>query len=186
MIIALVGMAGSGKSIVSSHLRTEGFPVIRFGKIIVNEVLRRGLALTPGAEQMVRTEIRSEYGMAACVRLSLPEIRNSLKDHDVVVIDGLYSFSEYRELRNEFGNALKVIAIFAPRELRYQRLAVRPERPLSREEAEARDYHEIERIEKGGPIAIADYLLLNDGTGTDLTKSVDELLRVILGQAGKE
>ena len=68
------------------------------------------------------------------------------------------------------------IAIIAPRSLRYQRLAQRPERPLSPEEAETRDWQEIEALEKGGPIAIADYSLANDTSAEDLLKALDSLL----------
>ena len=35
-------------------------------------------------------------------------------------------------------------------------------RPLTGSEARTRDYAEIENLHKGGPIAIADYLIVND------------------------
>ncbi|MBA3873898.1 MAG: hypothetical protein H0X30_32600, partial [Anaerolineae bacterium] len=41
---------------------------------------------------------------------------------------------------------------------------------------ETRDYQEIERLEKGGPIAIADYTLLNNGESDELLKSLDALV----------
>ena len=34
-IIAIVGMAGSGKSVLSNYLGTKGFPSIWFGEIII-------------------------------------------------------------------------------------------------------------------------------------------------------
>ena len=40
-----------------------------------------------------------------------------------------------------------------------------------------RDTREIERLEKGGPIAMADYTLLNAGTPARLLAQLDELLR---------
>jgi dephospho-CoA kinase len=60
--------------------------------------------------------------------------------------------------------------------MRYARLANRPERPLTAQEAELRDYAEIENIEKGGPIAIADYMLVNDSTPDALLARLDALL----------
>jgi dephospho-CoA kinase len=56
------------------------------------------------------------------------------------------------------------------------RLASRPVRPFSRKEAEQRDYHEIDNIEKGGPIAIADYTVVNDQGREKLQKTIDRLL----------
>jgi dephospho-CoA kinase len=53
---------------------------------------------------------------------------------------------------------------------------VRPERPLTFQEAQERDITEIENVEKGGPIAFADYALLNDGTKEELLAEIDDLL----------
>jgi len=71
---------------------------------------------------------------------------------------------------------MKVVAIFTSRSLRYARLWQRTVRPLSTEEAEQRDFAEIENVEKAGPIAIADYTILNDGSEDDLLLVVDRLL----------
>ncbi|MCS7072357.1 MAG: hypothetical protein NZM00_12695, partial [Anaerolinea sp.] len=59
---------------------------------------------------------------------------------------------------------------------RYSRLAARSERPLTPEEAERRDYQEIEMIEKGGPIALADHFIVNDGTEAELLAALDALV----------
>ena len=91
-------------------------------------------------------------------------------------MDGLYSFSEYKTLKPELGDDMIVIAITCSRPLRYQRLAERPDRPLTTEQARERDFQEIEKLEKGGPIAIADYTLLNNGSPDQLLAQLDSLL----------
>jgi len=183
MLLAIVGMAGSGKSVLAEHFTGDGIPVVRFGEFILKEVERRGLALTPANEQEVREDLRRSGGMNVCAMLALPQLKDLASHHKVVVIDGLYSFSEYKTLRREFGDELVLLAVFTPRALRYERLSVRPFRPLSRSEAEARDYREIEAIEKGGPIAIADFTLVNNGPPSDLIAKaqtvVEEALRSI-------
>ena len=70
------------------------------------------------------------------------------------------------------------VAVAAPRHLRYKRLSRRPVRPLSAEggEARERDILEIEHLEKGGPIAMADFTLLNDKTSEELLRQLDNLL----------
>ena len=68
------------------------------------------------------------------------------------------------------------MAIIAPRGLRHQRLAQRPERPLTPAEALDRDYAEIENVEKGGPIAIADHYIMNTGSLEDLHTSIEHEL----------
>jgi len=49
-------------------------------------------------------------------------------------------------------------------------------RPATRQQAIARDYAEIENIEKGGPIAMADYYILNVTTEEDVIKEARKLL----------
>lgn len=179
-IMAIVGMPGSGKSVVASYLKNKGFPMIRFGEIIIREVEKRGLPITPHNEQMVREEIRRTHGMDVCAKMTLPLIKAKLLEPQLVIIDGLYSFSEYKTLKKEFNDELLVLAIVTPKAIRYERLTLRQERPLTKAEAEKRDFMEIEKIEKGGPIAIADLTLLNEGSQYQLSKKVEELLAEIL------
>lgn len=176
MIVAIVGMPGSGKSVVADYFRGQGIPVIRFGKIITDEVARRGLALTPANEQIVREDLRRQHGMDVCAKLSIRELQDLSKSHPRVGIDGLYSFAELKTLASEFGPRLVVLAIAAPRRVRYERLAHRPERPLSAIEAQNRDYREIETLEKGGPIAIADLTIVNDESASELINKVERAL----------
>ena len=174
--LALVGMPGAGKTICAQHLARRGYWTLRFGGLVVAEVRRRGWEVNPDNERIVREEMRAQHGMAAMAALSLPQLREAVAGGRNIVIDGLYSFSEYELLRVELSAPLLLLAVAAPRHLRYQRLASRPERPLSPDEALARDIREITRLEKGGPIAMADYTLLNHGAAEDLLGNLDHLL----------
>jgi len=174
--LALVGMPGAGKTLCAHHLERRGFFQFRFGGIVVDEVLRRGLVVNPENERVVREEFRSNEGMAAIALHALPHLKMALSSYNSIIIDGLYSFSEYKILSPELGASMVVVAIVSSRALRYQRLASRVDRPLTAHEAETRDYQEIERLEKGGPIAIADYTLLNNGESDALLTSLDALV----------
>ena len=174
--LALVGMPGSGKTLCARHLESKGCFQLRFGAVVENEVRRRGWELNPTNERIVREELRRQDGMAAMARRSLPALQAALRQHRRIVIDGLYSFSEYKLLRAELGAPLILVAVVAARHLRYERLASRLVRPLTSTEAQQRDMREIEKLEKGGPIAMADYSLLNDGPPEDLLERLDSLL----------
>lgn len=174
--LALVGMPGAGKTLCARHLEQRGFFQFRFGGIVTDEVTRRGLEINPENERIIREEFRAREGMDAIARRALPHLKSALATRDCIIIDGLYSFSEYKLLRPELGEDMVVVAIVCPRKLRHARLAQRSERPLTSEEAEERDYLEIERLEKGGPIAIADYTLVNDGNIDTLLSALDALL----------
>ncbi len=175
-LLALVGMPGSGKSLLAKYMEDKGFPQFRFGGITIDEVVRRGWEVTPENERIVREEIRAREGMDAYAHRALPIVRGMLEQHHSAVIDGLYSFGEYKTLRAEFGAELVLLAVICDRALRYARLGVRPERPLTPEEAERRDITEIETLEKGGPIAIADYAILNNGSKEETIAALERLL----------
>jgi dephospho-CoA kinase len=177
-LLVIVGMAGSGKSSVARHLEKKGWRVIRFGALTMQEMEKRGLPINQANEKAVREELRAQHGMDAYARLLLPSIKESLATSPTV-IDGLYSWAEYKFLNGHFGEQMKVVAIYTTRSARYARISQRPDRPLSFAEAEQRDYAEIENVEKGGPIALADYTIVNDGAKKGLFRVVDKLLSTL-------
>jgi dephospho-CoA kinase len=177
-LLVIVGMAGAGKSSVARHLERKGWRVIRFGALTMQELEKRSLPINEANEKAVREELRAARGMDAYAKILLPQILESLSVRPTV-IDGLYSWAEYKFLRGHFQNQMKLVAIYTMRSVRYARLSQRRERPLSIEEAEQRDYAEIENVEKGGPIAMADYTIVNDGTEKELFLAVDKLLSTL-------
>ncbi|NDC21904.1 dephospho-CoA kinase [bacterium] len=177
-LIIFVGMPGSGKSICVEHLKNKGLASVYFGGITIDEVKKRGLDLTPENEKIVREDIRKHQGNEAYAKIMIKEIE-SFDGNQPVVVDGLYSWTEYKLFKSTYGNNAVVIAVVAPMGLRHQRLEQRPKRPLSNNEASDRDYAEIENLEKGGPIANADYFLSNTEDKSQLLNSLDELLGVI-------
>lgn len=178
-LLAIVGMPGAGKSLLAEHLEKQGYPKLRFGQITIDEVERRGWAVNPENERTVREEIRANEGMDAYAKRLLPHIAAALDSHNRVILDGLYSFSEYKTLNAEYGAQLVLVAVVCDRARRYARLGERPVRPLTPEEAEQRDVAEIEKLEKGGPIAIADYFLDNNGTPEATLDAFTRLLKRI-------
>lgn len=178
-IIAFVGLAGSGKSSVVDYLTQKGYPKVYFGGVIYKAM--REIGLEPGSdwerEAKFREEIREREGKDFVVKRIIDEIHhliNAGQRH--IVADGLYSWTEYRALLHEFPGELTVVAIVAPKHIRHHRLSKRPIRPLTGEQANERDWAEIEHLEKGGPIAIADYYVHNDGSPEKLHQQVDVIL----------
>ena len=96
-----------------------------------------------------------------------------------IVLDGLYSWTEYKILKKAYPTETTVIAIILPRALRHHRVAERPDRPFNAQEINERDWSELENLEKGAPIAIADYYLENSGSISDLHKQLEQLLKDI-------
>jgi len=174
-VAAIVGMPGAGKSEAARVFENSGFARIRFGDITDAEVRRRGLALNEENERHVRELLRKEHGMSAYARLNLPAIEAALKQGDVV-IDGLYSWEEYTLLKEQFGQDFFVVAVWASPATRYARLARRRLRKLTREEAASRDRAEIENANKGGPIAMADFTIHNEGSRGEIKIQAKEII----------
>ena len=174
-VVALVGMAGAGKSEVARQFEKSGYTRIRFGDITDIEVKKRGLPLNEANERQVREQLRKEHGMAAYAKLNLPRIDEALQKSNVVV-DGLYSWEEFVLLKDYYGDKLCLVAVSTSPGTRYSRLAVRQVRPLTGKEAAERDRTEIENINKGGPIALADFTITNESSLKELQEQTQRII----------
>jgi dephospho-CoA kinase len=189
-LVCVVGMTGSGKSVVSDYLVSKGYSYLRFGQITMGIIKERCLEPNEVNERSVREGIRREHGMGAYALLNIPKFDELLKKGSVVG-DGLYSWSEYKILREKYGEQLVVVAVFAPPKLRYSRLVNRTllstdvnlkNRPATFDSARSRDFAEIENIEKGGPIAMSDFTLVNTGSVEELISQLEKVLPLIEGE----
>lgn len=169
-LIALVGMPGSGKSIAADFFRKKNIPVLRFGDQTDIGVQELGLPLTEKNEREYREHIRKELGMAAMAIKIEPRIK--ALDNPIIVLDGMRSFEEYIYLKKIYIK-LSVLCIYTRKEVRYQRLQNRIIRPLNSTESEERDIAEITKLNCGGPIAIADYLIKNETTMDDFVHELE-------------
>ena len=177
-IVAIVGMCGSGKSIASDILVEKGFEKVYFGGVTLEKLKEKGLEVNPENEKMMRESLREDLGMGAFAKILLPRIKELSLEKDVV-LDGLYSWDEYKILDEELGKQMVTVAIVADKKLRYKRLEKREVRPFTKKEAKNRDLAEIENIAKAPPIAYADYYILNNGTLEDYEKRLNEILKQI-------
>jgi len=176
--LAVVGMSGAGKSAISEYLRSKGWEYVRFGQVTIDEVERQGMPVNEKSERKIREELRERGGMAIYAKHLWPRIQAALRGGPVV-IDGLYSWSEYLFLKKRLKTKLIVVAVVTARGTRYKRLATRSIRPLSQKEAERRDIGEIEKLEKAGPIAMADFTIVNEGSRKQLKAKLESLLNLV-------
>jgi dephospho-CoA kinase len=174
-VIAIVGMAGSGKSEVSRVLENHGYTRVRFGDITDIEIQKLDMELCEASERHCRELLRKEYGMAAYAILNQPRIDSALQNSNVVA-DGLYSWEEYLSFKAYYGRQFYVIAVYSSPQTRYNRLSRRSHRPLTNLEAGSRDKSEIENLNKGGPIAMADFTILNELGLPDLRQQTESIL----------
>lgn len=168
-IVAFVGLAGSGKSTAVEYFTEKGYPKVYFGGVILQAMKDAGIERTAASEEKFREDVREEHGKDFVANKIVEEINhltNSGQRH--IIADGLYTWTEFLVLKKAFPGELTLVAIVTPRRLRYHRLSERAVRPFTATEAHERDIAEIENLEKGGPIAIADHYIINDGSVGEL------------------
>ena len=164
-ILAFVGLPGSGKSTAVEYYTKNGYPKVYFGGIVLEAMREAGLEITPENEKNFRVQFREEHGKDVVVNRVVEQIQRLIDaGQHRIIADGLYTWTEYKIMKKAFPAELSLVAIVAPRRVRYHRLSERPIRPLTATEAYDRDTAEIENLEKGGPIAIADHYVINDGS----------------------
>ena len=181
-IIAIVGMSGSGKSVAVDYLTDQGCPKVYFGGMIYKEMEKRGIERTEDgeSEKKFREEIREKEGKDWVVRQVIAETKDLINaGQKRIVLDGVYSWTEYKILKREFPKCLTFVAVVVDKQLRYNRVADRPGRSFDAKAIRERDRSEIENLEKGGPIAAADYYILNNGTVAEMQERLKQILKEI-------
>lgn len=187
-VIAIVGLPGSGKTEAGKFFVDLGYQPIRLGQLTLDEVRKKGLTPGEASERPVREAIRKKHGMGAYATLNFPKI-NSMLDQGGVAVDGLYSWEEYLEFEKKYGSQLTVVAIYASPKVRHQRLLTRKwdknkdakmvNRPYTKEQAKERDEAEIGSLHTGGPIAMADFTIINQGSKSELFKNLKKVSLLI-------
>lgn len=183
-LIAVVGMAGSGKSIATDYLSQNGWTKIYFGGAVYDRMRKEGIEITPESQKEYRENLRKQYGMGAVAEILKFDIENAYKEGNTV-LDGLYSWDEYLILKEKFPN-LKLICVCCDKNIRYERISKRIDRPFNHDEIIRRDLTEIENLAKGGPIAYADYYIFNNGNLDDYEKRLNEILDIIEKTEGEK
>jgi dephospho-CoA kinase len=175
-IVAILGLPGSGKTEAINYLiKKLNWLKVYFGDVTFDEMKSRGIEINEENEREVREGLRAQFGQLIYAQRVIKKIE-SLPDDKNVLVESLYSWPEYSEFKKKFGKDFITIAVYASPKIRYERLGKRPVRPLTPEECLSRDYAQIENLFQGGPIAIADYTVINEGSKKDLYEQVDRII----------
>lgn len=174
-IIAVLGLPGSGKTETINYLLEKlNWPKVYFGDVTFDEMKRRGLEINEKNEREVREDLRVKYGQFHYARQIIKKIEDLSEAN--VLVESLYSWPEYLEFKNKFGDDFIAITVYASPKIRYERLGKRPIRPLTLDECRSRDYAQIENLTQANPIAMADYTIINEDAMGNLYQQIDEII----------
>lgn len=178
-VVGVTGMPGSGKSVISRVATDLGMQVVRMGDVIREEALKRNES--PG---VVAVKLRQEYGEFIVAQRCADIIKNS-KDREIsYLIEGIRSPFEVRIFQNNF-HGFRVIAVHSKPKTRFKRLKRRKRSDDSSDQDEfiSRDQREL-KFGIGDVIAMADYMIVNEGSKGKIKKLVRSMLKNELQSQG--
>lgn len=176
IVIGVAGMPGAGKSTVVDIAKESGYSIVVMGDEVRREAESRGLEPTPENLGALMFELRRLEGEVAVARRCMPKIKAGGRK---VIVDGIRSLSEVEEFKGHFPNFL-LLAVHASPETRFKRLyrRSRSDDPKNWGVFRERDLRELE-VGLGDVIAMADYMVVNEGGLEALREKVKEVLMEI-------
>ncbi|TRO51100.1 flagellar hook-basal body complex protein FliE [Candidatus Bathyarchaeota archaeon] len=160
IVVGLAGMPGSGKSLVVSVARLQGYSVVIMGDVIREETGKRGLELNPKNIGNVMLELRKSGGASVVADKCIPKIER--KRSGKVIVDGIRSLSEVNVFKKHFPK-FTLIAVHSSSEERFNRLyrRRRSDDPDGWELFHERDMRELS-VGLGNAIAMAENIIVNE------------------------
>ena len=173
IVIGITGMPGSGKSLAAQYLVRKGFEKVEMGDIIREEMRKKKIKITNKSIREFSLLLRKKFGNEVVARLTLRELR---KKKGNIVIVGLRGVGEIEYFRKRLKH-FYVIALVAPKLLRYKRLRARGRKddPKNIKEFEFREAKE-KRYGIEGAIRNADFIVSNTASAKQLKRDLDFLL----------
>ncbi|UCH01546.1 MAG: flagellar hook-basal body complex protein FliE [Candidatus Bathyarchaeota archaeon] len=177
-VIGIVGMPGSGKSVFDNIAKQFCFSIVIMGDVVREETQKRGLELTPENIGKVMMKMREEKGSDIVAKTCVPKVKESKSKK--VVIDGIRNLVEVEEFKNKFPE-FTLVHIHSSPKTRFERLFYRKrsDDPKSWKKFSERDCREL-RVGIGSVIALADYVLINEGTLSQFEIEAKDFLKTML------
>jgi dephospho-CoA kinase len=175
LVIGLVGMPGSGKSLVVETAQQKGYAVVVMGDVIREETQKRGLDLNPKNMGKVMLELRKTSGNSVIAEKCIPKILQQKSSK--IIIDGIRSLHEVDAFKAHFAK-FSLMAVHASPETRFNRLyrRRRSDDPRNWAVFHERDARELS-VGLGDAIVMAEYLIINEYNRERTRIKVREALR---------
>jgi len=187
-VIGITGTLASGKTTVKDFFLSRfSSSFVSLSDIIKEEVMKEGRELKRKNLIEKGNELRKRYGNQILVEVATLTLPEKI-EKKVLIIEGIRNPGEVEYLRKKFGRDFVLIAVDAPKELRFKRLSERGK------EGDPKTFEEFLKMEevdlgKNQPeygqkveecLKLADYLIINDGSIDELNKKLEEISKAIL------
>ncbi|MBI2617365.1 AAA family ATPase [Candidatus Gottesmanbacteria bacterium] len=177
-ILVLAGLPGSGKSFAADFFLEKGIPVVQMGKVTQEELKKRGLSQSPQHEAKIRIMLRKQYGLAIYAKRVLPIIKDFLKTHRIVIVDGVRSKFETDFFKTHLPHVV-ILYLEADEQIRYKRLKERKSRSHSYTEARERDSYEWSQLGLETIKLNADFVIKNVFDKARFRSNLNDIYRIV-------
>ncbi|MEM5879593.1 MAG: AAA family ATPase [Candidatus Aenigmatarchaeota archaeon] len=178
-VIGITGTIGSGKEVVKEALaRNFSCYSVSLSSVIQAQMKNKADRKTL---QDMGNELRKKYGNFILAKLATDYLQ---RDKEMIIVDGIRNPGEVDYLKKTFGNKFFLIAVDAPRELRWERIKNRGREgdPKTWEEFVAADERDQgvgeplygQRVREC--LQMADFLIVNDGTQEEVNEKISRIL----------
>jgi len=177
VVIGLVGMPASGKTVVAEHLaKKPGAFRIHLGDFIWDWLKRRGVKPSEEAGLMASLYLWAEYGDIPIAQWAINEVKKA-KGKKLIILDSLRTVEEARIFQVKFGNNFHIIAVLASPAARLKREQSRARFGLiNKLTFRMRDREEL-RLGVGDLIASSNHYIDGNQSIASVKKQTDAILK---------
>jgi dephospho-CoA kinase len=181
-VVGITGTIGSGKEVVKEAL-AKNFNCYSVSLSSVIQAQMKKKADRKSLQDM-GNELRKKYGNFILAKLATDYMQ---RDKEMIIVEGIRNPGEVDYLKKTFGNKFFLIAVDAPKELRWERIKARAR------EGDPKTWEEFLEVDErdqgvGEPlygqrvrecIQMADFLLVNDGSLEEFQNRINEFIKTL-------
>jgi dephospho-CoA kinase len=171
-VLVIAGMPGAGKEEFVQVGLSRGYDVVRMGDVVRAEAAKQGIGKDDKGVGGFASSERHIHGLDIWAERCVPFVTQ-----ERTIIDGSRGSQELGVFRKAFGDDVHLVAIHSSPRTRYPRLQARnrTDAPRTWEEFQERDQREL-GWGLGNLIAVADVMLINEGTLQEFREQVRRFL----------
>jgi dephospho-CoA kinase len=178
-VIGITGTIGSGKEVVKEIL-SKNFNCysVSLSSVIQSQFKDKSDRRTL---QDMGNELRKKYGNFILAKLATDYMQ---KDKEMIIVDGIRNVGEIDYLKRKFGKKFILVAVDAPREIRWERIKARAR------EGDPKTWEEFLELDErdqgsGEPLygqqvkkcmELADIVFINDGSVQQLNEKINSFI----------